>query len=83
MFYTKTTIGNTTIKTEINDETVFTRCPHCGAEISVDLQAHFAAGDFDLCGTTIFCGDCAELARREGKDLLTLMSEHFPEEVYD
>ena len=82
MFYTKTTIGNTTIKTEINDETVFTRCPHCGVEIPVDLQAHFAAGDFDLCGTSIFCGNCAEFARREGKDLLTVMSEHFPEEVY-
>lgn len=65
MFYTKTTIGNTTIKTEINDETVFTRCPRCGKEIPIDLQEHFATGDFSLCGTAVFCTDCS--AHREDK----------------
>lgn len=83
MFYTKTTIGNTTIETEINDETVFTRCPLCGKEIPIDLDEHFAAGNFELCSTTIFCSSCTERAKREGKDLLELLSERFPEEVYN
>ena len=60
MFYTKTTIGNTTIETEINDESVFTRCPCCGREMRVDLQELFASGDFDLCGTTILCPACTQ-----------------------
>ena len=60
MFYTKTTIGSTTIETEINDESVFTRCPCCGREMRADLQELFAAGDFDLCGTTILCPACTQ-----------------------
>ena len=60
MFYTKTIIGDTTIRTEITDENVFTRCPHCGAEIPVDLQEQFANGDFDLCGTAIYCNSCTK-----------------------
>lgn len=82
MYYVKTTIGSTTIMTEINDETVFTRCPHCGAEIPVDLQAHISAGDLDVYGDTLFCARCAALAKRKGVDVLTLMSEHFPEEEF-
>ena len=81
MFYTKTSIGNTTIETEINDETVFTRCPLCGKEIPIDLDEHFAAGNFELCSTTIFCSSCTERAKHEGKNLLEMLSEHFPEEV--
>jgi len=65
MFYTKTAIGNTTIETEINDETVFTRCPRCGKEISIDLQEQFASGDFSLCGSVVFCTNCS--ARKEGQ----------------
>lgn len=64
MFYTKTAIGNTTIETEINDETVFTRCPHCGKEIPVDLQELFEQG-FDLGGTAVFCTDCS--VHKEGQ----------------
>ena len=60
MYYTKTTIGSTTIETEIDDESVFTRCPGCGKEMRVDLQELFAAGDFDLCGTTILCHECSQ-----------------------
>lgn len=60
MFYTKTTIGSTTIETEINDESVFTRCPCCGREMRVDLEELFAAVDFDLCGTTILCPACTQ-----------------------
>ena len=60
MYYTKTITGNTTITTEINDESVFTRCPCCGREMRVDLQELFAAGDFDLCGTTLLCPECTQ-----------------------
>ena len=60
MYYTKTIIGSTTIETDINDESVFTRCPGCGQEMRVDLQELFAAGDFDLCGTTILCPECSQ-----------------------
>ena len=68
MFYTKTIIGNTTITTDINCENVFTRCTGCGREISVDLAEQFAAGDFCLDSTKIYCAECTrrmdELRRR-------------------
>ena len=49
MFYVKTQLTEeTTLTTEITDENVFTRCPRCGSEISVDLADILADGDFKL-----------------------------------
>jgi hypothetical protein len=61
MFYTKKTLPNgRTIKTELTDENVFTRCPVCDCELSVDLQELFADGETDLCGTAIYCSACSK-----------------------
>lgn len=39
MFYVKSQLDeSTTLLTEITDENVFTRCPDCGQEVSVDLN---------------------------------------------
>ena len=39
MFYVKFQLDeSTTLLTEITDENVFTRCPDCGQEVSVDLN---------------------------------------------
>ena len=60
MFYVKTQLTEeTTLTTEITDENVFTRCPRCGSEISVDLADILADGDGDLFGTAVLCDDCA------------------------
>ena len=63
MFYTKTTINDTTIKTEITDENVFTICPECGREHAVDLQAILCGGDADLLSTSVYCAECTEKRR--------------------
>lgn len=60
MFYVKYQNGECSVKAEITDENVFTTCPQCGREIQVDLQEMFASGDFDLCGTAVFCAECSE-----------------------
>lgn len=59
MFYTKATIGGTTITTEITDENVFTRCAECGDEIPVDIEEVIIGGG-DLCGTNVYCDACTK-----------------------
>ena len=64
MFYIKTRLGGETeITTEITDENVFTRCPQCGSEFSVDLTDVFADGEGDLYGTSIYCESCSRHLR--------------------
>ena len=42
MFYIKTKLPDgKTVKTDVTDENVFTRCPECGKEIGVDLAELF------------------------------------------
>jgi hypothetical protein len=66
MFYVKTEIGDyCTIKTEITDENVFTRCPKCGCEHSIDLVEILQDGDADLFSTSVFCTACTP-SHREG-----------------
>jgi hypothetical protein len=60
MFYIKTRINDeTTILTEITDENVFTRCPDCGEEFSVDLVEMIQSGG-ELFGTAVYCLECSE-----------------------
>lgn len=70
MFYVKTKINDeTTIRTKLTDENVFTTCPVCGAEQLVDLAEIFAdflnieeeSEDYiDLLETTaVYCAECS------------------------
>lgn len=64
MFYVKTNLGEgAVIKTEITDENVFTRCPQCGSEFSVDLADVFTDGEGDLYGSSIYCESCSRHLR--------------------
>lgn len=44
---------------EINAENVFTTCPKCGREFSVNLEEHLAGGEHDLSGTQTLCAECS------------------------
>lgn len=61
MFYVKSKFDeNTTLLTEITDENVFTRCPDCGQEVSVDLNDVIDdEGQLDLFGTGVCCAECS------------------------
>ena len=60
MFYVKSQIGeNSAIVTEITDENVFTRCPDCGSEISVDLSDLADEGQHDLFALGVCCPECS------------------------
>ena len=64
MFYVKTQlIQGTELTTEIHEDNVFTRCPGCGDEVSVDLAEVFSDGECDLYGTGIFCKTCSQKLR--------------------
>jgi len=59
MFYTKTQLpGGKVVKTEITDENVYTHCPDCGRELSVDLVEVIEDGEGDLVSTSIICSAC-------------------------
>lgn len=61
MFYVKEQVnGMSSICIEINDENVFCRCPHCGAEVQVDLADVFSDGDIDFFSTSVLCDRCAK-----------------------
>jgi hypothetical protein len=63
MFYIKSKQKNgKTVKTEITDENVFTRCPECGRELPVDLAEVFGEGD--LFSTSILCSACTKNRKR-------------------
>lgn len=59
MFYTKNKIGDVTIRTEINGESVYTICLGCGVEYAVDLADILNASDTDLYGTAVYCNNCS------------------------
>lgn len=61
MFYVKEQVnGLSAICIEIDDENVFCRCPHCGAEVQVDLADIFSDGNIDLFSTSVLCDRCAK-----------------------
>jgi hypothetical protein len=56
MFYTKSKLlCGRTVRAEINDENVFTRCAECGCELPVDIVEIFSD---DLFFTDIVCSRC-------------------------
>lgn len=66
MFYVKSKINEAVeINVDITDENVYTRCPGCGAEISIDIVEEIRNGDFDLFGTTVYCSDKCLTAMRK------------------
>jgi DNA-directed RNA polymerase subunit RPC12/RpoP len=98
MFYLKIKMPNgKTVRTDITDENVYTRCPECGRELPVDLAELFSDGDGDLYSTSILCSACS--SKRVGKrkfmdgmqitaDGLALVSDilckaGYGEQVYD
>ena len=46
--------GAVEVTVEITDENVYTRCPGCGDEVSVDLAELFSNGESDLYGTAVY-----------------------------
>ncbi len=58
MFYVKDRLTDLSeVKIEITDSNVYTKCPACRKEISVDLVEVLKEGD--LLGTSVFCEDCS------------------------
>ena len=45
---------------EIREDNVYTVCPKCGREHSVDLQDILSAPDADLYSTSVYCEDCSK-----------------------
>ena len=66
MFYVKERLSDILkVTVEITDKNVFTRCPGCGNEVSVDLAELFSDGESDLCGTAVYCDECSRKIRNE------------------
>lgn len=66
MFYVKERLTDVVeVSIEISDENVFTHCPGCGNEVSVDLAELFSDGESDLYGTAVYCPECSQMIRNE------------------
>ncbi len=52
-------------KLDIREDNVYTICPECGKEHTVDLQEILAGGDADLYGTAIYCPACSAVLKNE------------------
>ncbi len=58
MFYVKENVNDALdVSIEINDENVYTTCPVCFKEISVDLSEVLKDGD--LFATSVLCSKCS------------------------
>lgn len=67
MFYIKTKLPDgKMVKTDVTDENVFTHCPECGKEISIDLAELFSDSESDLYGTAVYCDECSRKIRSKG-----------------
>lgn len=51
-------------KLEIQEDNVYTYCPLCGKEHTVDLQEMLSSGG-DLYGTNVYCAICSEKRQKE------------------
>ncbi|MEA4955885.1 MAG: hypothetical protein VB096_10320 [Pseudoflavonifractor sp.] len=70
MFYMK----HKGTKLEITGDNVFTTCPQCGKEHSVDLQEIFFTGNADLYSTQVYCHKCSvERAKKHPEEPLAEM----------
>ena len=60
-YYVKgTTEAGEPVTLPIEDDNVFTHCPDCGKEHTVDLVELASSGDFDLYGSSVYCETCAK-----------------------
>ena len=57
-------------KLPVEADNVYTVCPECGREHTVDLQEILEGGDADLYGTAVYCEECSARrdAARSGQD---------------
>ena len=67
MFYVKETAGLMEVTIPITSENVYTKCPLCGKEVQVDLEAFFADDNVDLFGSHVVCDDCYKKMKRKEK----------------
>ena len=68
MFYVKERVNDSMeISIEITDENVFTHCPMCGFEVSVDIAEILSDGESDLYGTAVFCDGCSKKIKSGGQ----------------
>ena len=44
----------------IEEDNVFTACPHCGKEHAIDLCSILKCEDTDLYGTDVYCEEYSE-----------------------
>lgn len=51
-------------KLPIESDNVFTCCPRCGREFTVDLAEILGDGESDLYGTAVYCDECAARMQR-------------------
>ena len=66
MFYVKEKLNDTVeINVELHDDNVFSTCPGCGCEVSIDLAELFKDGEGDLYETAVYCSECSK-TRWEG-----------------
>ena len=64
-YYIKgTTKAGEPVTLSIEPDSVYTHCPDCGREHTVDIVDLAAAGDFDLYGSAIYCHECADKRRQ-------------------
>ena len=58
MFYVKSDDGK---KVDIYGDELYTTCPICGKEFTVDIiELVKNDSDFDICGTSIYCSECSK-----------------------
>lgn len=68
MFYVKAEIAEgVTIKAEISDN-VFTICPECGEEHSVELSDILKCEHADLYSTAVYCTKCSAARESQGRE---------------
>lgn len=65
MFYVRKQIKGIELNIEICEDNVFTTCPKCGKEHSVNLAEIFAFGDTNLYTTKAYCPECSSKIRQK------------------
>lgn len=60
MIYAKAKIGeHAEVRIALDYDNVFTVCPQCGKEHSIDISEFFQDGDFDF-DCSVYCEDCSK-----------------------
>lgn len=54
-------------KVNLREDNVFTRCPECGKEHTVDLSLIFDDGKADFYSTTVYCEECTQKQLNDGQ----------------